>query len=863
MSQFSEETTMSTKEDYVVKRNGERQNVDLNKITHRLLVLKKDVEKILRKVRPGFTYLNVNVTTIAKKTIGQMYNGITTSEMDIFAADISAYITDHPDYAVFAGSIIASNLEANNKDYLGFAAYAKYAYNYFDIETEKVCPLISEELYDISQKYGHIIDKKMDLSRNNMYDYFAIQTLIKGKYLLGSYRTVQINRVETQTLVPFETPQHMWMRVALGINGNNFEEAFELYDAMSLHKATHATPTIFNAGTNRPQMSSCFLLDMKDDSIEGIYDTLKNCALISKSAGGIGLSSNKIRSSGSYIASTHGTSNGIVPMLKVFNSTARYCDQGGGKRKGSFAIYLSPYHADLLEWLELKKNTGAEESRSRDLFYALWISDLFMKRVKEEFDRDPDITEPVLWSFFDPNIAKGFDEIWGEEFERAYLDLEQKGKFVKQMPVRDVWYKIMESQIEAGTPYILFKDHCNRKTNQKNLGTIKSSNLCAEIIEYTSKDEIAVCNLASISLPAFVKNVDSKQDKFEYDYKGLYETCRLMVRNLDRVIDRNSYPVKEAETSNMNHRPVGMGVQGLARVFCHMRVPFDSDEAMLINKKIFETIYFAAVTESHSLAVEKGAYPSIDRGVGAPIKRGVFQQDLWVEHNTVHDTDLAWDWEGLREKVRKDGVRNSLLVALMPTASTSQILGNTESFEPYYSNMFARKTKVGEFFMVNPYLVTDLEQLGLWKTHIDPVTKQEYNPIKDKIINNQGSVQGIEEIPKNIQNIYRTLMDIPLRKLTLMARDRAVYVDQSMSLNVYHRNGDNMMVKMTQYLVYAWKLGLKTGSYYTRTIQDIDTINFAGVSKLKNKEKENNEGGDPTVLSGLVCTEDVCTMCSA
>ena len=830
-----------------MKRGGVKQPVNLNKITQRLYKLKNSVDQFRSSLFTDYEPLNINVVKIARSTVAQMYNGITTSELDTFAADISAYITDDPDYPLFAGNLLVSNLEADNKDCLPFAGYVGKCFHYVDEDTGTSHPLISQEVYDVGIKYGHLIDKKMVMQRNFMYDYFAMKTLIKGRYLLTSYKTVQKNRVKTKEMVAFETPQHMWMRVAIGINGSNLDAAFELYDIMSLQYATHATPTLFNSGTKLNQMSSCFLLDMKEDSLDGIYDTLKQCAIISKFAGGIGLSVNKIRCKGSYIGSTHGSSNGVVPMLKVFNSTARYCDQGGGKRKGSFAIYMSPYHADVFEWLDLKKNTGAEDARSRDLFYALWISDVFMERVILDFKKTSE--DPVMWSLLDPNTVEGLDEVYGDDFRMMYEEAEEKGHFVRQVPIRDLWYKILESQIESGTPYMLFKDHCNNKSNHKNIGTIHSSNLCAEILEHTSKDEVAVCNLASISLPSFVMGG-------EFDYAKLYEVTRVMVRNLDRVIDRNFYPVPETRVSNSRHRPIGLGIQGLANVFCKMKLPFDSSDSMVINRRIAETMYFAALTESHALAVELGAYSTIDINGGAPVRHGIFQQDMW-DGDHEPDKVLCWDWSSLRTAVKKDGVRNSLLIAHMPTASTSQILGNTESFEPYYANIFSRKTKAGEFFCYNSYMIKDLQQLGLWKTEVDPTTNNEYIPMKDKIIEHHGSIQKIMEIPEEIRNRYRTLMDIPLKNLTLMARDRCVYVDQSCSLNVHHRNSNNMMVPMTKYLCYAWKLGLKTGSYYTRTIQDIGTIDFAGSSEGVGRGVRKNVKNKV-----YVCTDEVCTSCS-
>jgi ribonucleoside-diphosphate reductase alpha chain len=761
--------------------------------------------------------LHLDIPKIVATTIANLYDGIPVSEVLPCAADSCAYITDDTDYPAFAGSLLMAHHASTNAR--TFGEYLEFAFRHRS--TRGTTPLVSQSFYDTCTAHRADIEAHLVPRRDLLFDYFGARTLLKGGYLLSA----GVSDGTQTRMVPFETPQQMWMRVAFGINPDDPAAAFELYDILSRKQAIHATPTLFNAGTAIPQLSSCFLMGVQEDSIEGIYDTLKQCAIISKYAGGIGISVDNVRSRGSYIASTNGVSNGVAPMLKVFNATARYCDQGGGKRKGSFAIYMSPHHADLLDWLDLRRPTGSTDSRSRDLFYGLWVSDLFMRRVYAEFSRDQETEPPVLWSLFDPAVSGGLRDSHGDEFTRRYEALEAEGRFVRQVPIRDLWVKILDTQIETGTPYIMFKDHCNHKSNQKNLGTIQGSNLCAEIVEYSDPGEVAVCNLGSISLPSCVVGGT-------FDYAELARVARVMVRNLDRVIDRTFYPVPEAGVSNRRHRPIGLGIQGLANVFSDLGLAFGSPESRVINRRIAETIYYAAVVESHALAVEKGAYPSIDEGGGAPIRHGIFQQDLW-DAPPAPDPLLAYDWEGLRGRVRRDGVRNSLLVAHMPTASTSQILGNTESFEPFYSNMFARKTKAGEFFCYNRALVRDLQACGLWGRPCNGVD------VLHDLVRHQGSVQNIQYIPQHIRDAHLTLLDIPLDTLTQMARDRAVYVDQSASLNVHHRNGDNMMVPMTEYICTAWKLGLKTACYYTRTIQAVDAIDFTG-------------GG-----------ADVCTVCSA
>lgn len=1298
-----------TPDEFVVKRDGRHEPIDYNKITRRLKRLKADVEKALG--RP----LRVSVFRIAQSTIRQIYSGITTSELDEEAAEVAAGISDDPDYIDFAGSILASNLEANNRDNLAFSKYAEIAYSFVEEKSQENCPLISKQLYDIAQKYGHLIDRQLVMERNLLYGYFAFKTLAKGGYLLSAYRTVQRNRTTRRAMVPFETPQHALMRVALGIHGNNLDAAFELYDRLSRKHGTMATPTLFFSGTQKPQMSSCYLLQMRDDALSAIFDTLKDCAMISKDAGGIGVHIHNIRATGSYIKGTNGTSNGLVPMLRVFNNTAKYVDQcfhpdtivytltgpkpigevtyndrvithdgsaqrvikvlhhhykgpvlklattqslestmvtpkhpiwripdqgnltnqeiierlergsivpeytevdqlevhdligyplptfcedapwfsesdcrmlgilfmggsleevvsvdndtnkahsrmivhmnlerpkhkkalefikmycaaklleveedydeekemhriewelrehfpitedmmhndtlpafvlhlpepkvqqvlagifdlmrfeneldlstipktfmhqllymfmrlkipylrqfdrlrifktkaltdilglepddpseellewkgmvysrlmfhqtleysgtlvdfhienntnyltqlglaknGGGKRAGSFAIYLEPWHADIMEFLDLKRPHGAEDQRARDLFYALWVPDLFFKRVMQGMD--------TLWSLMDPKVCPGLSDVYGDEFERLYEKYESEKKYVKQIKIGQVIEAILTTQIETGTPYIMSKDACNRKTNQKNLGTIKSSNLCVtgqteiltkeyghvpiatvvgqqvhvwngkqwsqtqvvqtslmadifrvefsdgshidctdyhkffvgepdpqtglgrvvqasdlkqgdhitpfrlpghdqpfdkvyvhsvkplkagqptycfnelirhagvfngiltgnctEIVEYSSSDESAVCNLSSLSLPAFV-DVENKS----FNYQELFKATRVFLRALDRVIDVNAYPLESARKSNMLHRPVGLGVQGLADVFCLMGVRYGSDASKRINRDIAETMYFAAMTESHALAVQLGPYPSIDFNGGAPIRHGIFQFDMWKDDFKGTDNPdgwkpnpaLGWDWESLRTKVMRDGVRNSLTIAPMPTASTSIVLGNVESFEPYYGMIYVRSTKSGEFYQMCRPLIEELIKRKIWVASVHPTTGKSYIPIKDRIMAEHGSIQNIEEIPQELKDVFVSVMDIKLKDITEMARDRGVFTDQSMSLNVHFRNKDNMTIDLLKYMLFAWRLGLKTISYYTRTIQDQAALNFTGNSV---KEKE-------------------------
>jgi len=698
-------------------------------------------------------------------------------ELDNLAAETAASMTvTHPDYAQLAARIAISNLHKNTNK--SFSETMSEMYHYVNPRTNQAAPLISDEVYEVIKENAEFLNSHIIYNRDFNYDYFGFKTLERS-YLL---------RINGKIV---ERPQHMLMRVSVGIHLNDMEAVIETYELMSKKFFTHATPTLFNAGTPKPQMSSCFLLTMKDDSIDGIYDTLKQTAKISQSAGGIGLAIHNVRATGSYIRGTNGTSNGIVPMLRVFNDTARYVDQGGGKRKGSFAIYLETWHADIFEFLDLKKNTGKEEMRARDLFFAMWTSDLFMKRVEED----------STWTLMCPNECPGLDEVYGEEFEALYISYEAQGKGRKTIKARELWEKILESQIETGTPYMLYKDAANRKSNQKNLGTIRSSNLCTEIMEYTSPDEIAVCNLASISLPMFVENG-------AFNHELLFNVTKRVTRNLNKVIDRNYYPVKEAENSNMRHRPVGLGVQGLADAFIMMRMPFTSDEAKKLNQEIFETLYFAAVTASMEMAKEEGPYSTFE---GSPISKGEFQHNLWG----LKDEELSgrWDWVSLRKEVMANGVRNSLLVAPMPTASTSQILGNNEAFEPYTSNIYTRRVLSGEFIVVNKHLLNDLVERGLWN-----------ETLKQEIMRHNGSVQHIERIPADLKELYKTVWEMSMKDIIDMSRQRGYFIDQSQSLNLFMQDAN--YAKLTSMHFYAWKSGLKTGMYYLRTKAAVDAIKF-------------------------------------
>ncbi|MXV15277.1 ribonucleoside-diphosphate reductase subunit alpha [Hufsiella ginkgonis] len=794
---------------FVIKRNGRKESVKFDKITARI-----------QKLSYGLSPL-VDVIDVAKKVIEGIYDGVSTTELDNLAAEMAASLTTkHPDYALLASRIAVSNLHKNTAK--SFSDTVRKLYHYTDAATGRKMPLIAEDVLQVVEEHAELLDSSIIYDRDFGFDYFGFKTLEKS-YLL---------KVDGKIV---ERPQHMYMRVALGIHKEDITSVIETYHLMSERWFTHATPTLFNAGTPKPQMSSCFLLTMKDDSIDGIYDTLKQTARISQSAGGIGLSIHNVRATGSYIGGTNGTSNGIIPMLKVFNDTARYVDQGGGKRKGAFAIYLEPWHADVFEFLDLRKNHGKEEMRARDLFYALWIPDLFMQRVESDGD----------WSLFCPHEAPGLHECFGAEFEALYARYEREGRARKTVKAQDLWFAILDAQIETGTPYLLYKDAANSKSNQQNLGTIKSSNLCTEIMEFTSADEVAVCNLASIALPRFVINGN-------FDFEKLYEVTYQATKNLNRIIDNNYYPVEEARRSNMRHRPVGLGVQGLADAFILLRLPFESELARILNRNIFETIYFAAMTASKDLAVEQGHYETFE---GSPLSKGQFQFDLWnVQPSGRHD------WESLRKEVIGHGVRNSLLVAPMPTASTSQILGNNECFEPYTSNIYSRRVLSGEFIIVNKHLLKDLIQLGLWN-----------NTMKNKIIAANGSVQAIDEIPANIKEIYKTVWEIKQRNLIDMAADRGAFICQSQSLNLFVDSPT--AAKLTSMHFYAWKKGLKTGMYYLRTQAATRAVQFT-VEKQGGKNmdpvvpqidaaKSDVADIEPDIIAGPTCSmEDGCISCS-
>jgi ribonucleoside-diphosphate reductase alpha chain len=749
---------------YVVKRDGHKEPVMFDKITDRIKKLCYGLNGLVEPVK------------VAMRVIEGLYDGVSTSELDNLAAETAASMTiAHPDYAQLAARIAISNLHSNTKK--SFSETMNEMYHYVNPRTNLEAPLLSEEVHKVIMENAEFLDSHIIYNRDFNYDYFGFKTLERS-YLL---------RINGKIV---ERPQHMLMRVSVGIHLNDLESVIETYDLMSKKFFTHATPTLFNAGTPKPQMSSCFLLAMQDDSIDGIYDTLKQTAKISQSAGGVGLSIHNVRATGSYIRGTNGTSNGIVPMLKVFNDTARYVDQGGGKRKGSFAIYIETWHADIFDFLDLKKNTGKEEMRARDLFFAMWTSDLFMKRVQED----------TYWTLMCPNECPGLYDVYGEEFEAMYIDYETRGKGRKTIKARELWEKILESQIETGTPYMLYKDAANRKSNQKNLGTIRSSNLCTEIMEYTSKDEIAVCNLASLSLPMFVAN-----GKFDHDL--LFNVTKRVTRNLNKVIDRNYYPVVEAQNSNMRHRPVGLGVQGLADAFIMLRLPFTSDGAKKLNQEIFETLYFAAVTASMEMAKEEGPYSTFK---GSPISQGEFQHNLWG----LKDEELSgrWDWGSLRKEVMENGVRNSLLVAPMPTASTSQILGNNEAFEPYTSNIYTRRVLSGEFIVVNKHLLEDLVKLGLWN-----------EDLKQELMRQNGSVQNLD-IPQDLKELYKTVWEMSMKDIIDMSRQRGYFIDQSQSLNLFMQDANYS--KLTSMHFYAWQSGLKTGMYYLRTKSAVDAIKF-------------------------------------
>lgn len=789
----------------VVKRDGRYESVKFDKITVRI-----------DRLCYGLNRDYVNPVNIAKKVISGIYDGVTTVALDNLAAETAATMaTQHPDYATLAARIAVSSLHKVTSE--SFSSTMKRLYTYIDPETGENASLIAKDVYKVIREHAALLDATIVYDRDYNYDYFGFKTLERS-YLLKMYGKV------------VERPQHMLMRVAIGIHKDDIDAAIETYHLMAEKWFIHATPTLFNAGTPKPQLSSCFLLMMKEDSINGIYDTLKQCAQISQAAGGIGLSIHNIRATGSYIKGTNGISNGIVPMLRNFDMTARYVDQGGGKRKGSFAIYLEPWHADIFAFLDLKKNHGKEELRARDLFYALWVPDLFMKRVEKN----------EAWSLFCPKEAPGLADCHGEAFERLYQKYEREGKARATVKAQDLWFAILEAQIETGTPYMLYKDAANRKSNQQNLGTIKSSNLCTEIIEYTSPEEVAVCNLASIALPKFINEAG------KFDHQKLYEITYVVTKNLNKIIDINYYPVPEAKTSNLRHRPIGIGVQGLADTFLRLRMPFDSPEARGLNQDIFETIYFAAMTASKDLAKQQGPYETF---AGSPISKGIFQFDMWG----IATSSGRWDWESLRDEVQAYGVRNSLLIGPMPTASTSQILGNNECFEPYTSNIYTRRVLSGEFIVVNKHLLKDLIALGLWD-----------ESMKNALMAANGSVQSIERIPQYIKELYRTVWEIPQKSIIDMAADRGAYICQSQSLNIHLQDAN--FAKLTSMHFYAWKKGLKTGMYYLRTKAAADAIKFTVQKQQAQVLPEETIAMQTQEQSKVVCAIDdpkVCISCGS
>ncbi|ERL85458.1 ribonucleoside-diphosphate reductase large subunit [Dendroctonus ponderosae] len=808
---------------YVIKRGGRQEQVHLDKITSR-------IQKLCYGLNKDF----VDPISITLKVINGLYPGVTTVELDTLAAETAATMTiDHPDYAILAARIAVSNLHKETKKH--FSDVVTDLYKMVNAKTKLATPMISEKHYNIIMKHADRLNSCIIYDRDFSYNYFGFKTLERSYLLKINGKIV-------------ERPQHMLMRVSVGIHGEDIDSAIETYNFMSEKFFTHASPTLFNAATPRPQLSSCFLLMMPDDSIEGIYTCLTQCAFISKSAGGIGINVHNIRAKGSYIAGTNGVSNGLVPMLKVFNSTAKYVDQGGNKRPGAFAIYLEPWHADVFDFLNLRKNTGKEEMRARDLFYALWVPDLFMKRVQSN----------GVWSLMCPHQSPGLSECYGDEFEKLYEKYEEEQRFVRQVPAQELWRAVIASQVETGTPYMLYKDACNRKSNQKNLGTIKSSNLCTEIVEYTSADEIAVCNLASVAVNMFVS-----ADRKSFDFEKLKAITKVVTRNLDKIIDVNFYPVIEAKNSNMRHRPIGIGIQGLADAFILMRMPFDSPDAALLNKRIFETLYYGALEASCELAEELGTYSTYQ---GSPVSQGILQYDMW----DVMPTDL-WDWAALKAKIAKHGVRNSLLLAPMPTASTAQILGNNESVEPYTSNIYTRRVLSGEFQVVNQHLLKDLTERGLWD-----------DTMKNQVIANHGSIQNIPDIPDDLKAIYKTVWEISQKVILDMAADRGAFIDQSQSLNIHIEKASYGVLSSMHF--YGWKKGLKTGMYYLRTKPAANPIQFTvdkskllvknGVksSPVKNRVGALEKNGadlneeDEKNEASLVCSlnnPEGCEMCSA
>merc|ERR1711953_1167369 len=793
----------------VLKRDGRSETVHFDKITSRI-----------EKLCYGLASEYLDIPAITLKVINGLYPGVTTVELDNLAAEMAATMTTkHPDYALLAARIAVSNLHKETKK--RFSDVVTDLFSMTCPKTGKKIPMISEKYYDIVMKHKDELDAAILYDRDFQYQYFGFKTLERSYLLKKEGKVV-------------ERPQQMLMRVSVGIHGEDIEGAIETYDLLSQKLFTHASPTLFNAATPRPQLSSCFLLTMSSDSIEGIYDTLKTCAMTSKMAGGIGLNIHNIRASGAYIAGTNGNSNGLVPMLRVFNNTARYVDQGGNKRPGAFAIYLEPWHADVFDFLDLRKNHGKEEQRARDLFYALWIPDLFMKRVKADEN----------WSWMCPDECPGLHEVWGEEFEALHEKYEKEGRARKSVKAQKLWYSIIESQIETGTPYMLYKDACNRKSDQQNLGTIKCSNLCTEIVEYSAPDEVAVCNLASIAVNAFVD-----KEKRTYDFEQLKRVAKVATKNLNKIIEVNFYPVEEARNSNMRHRPIGIGIQGLADAYILMRLPFESEEACLLNKQIFETIYYGALEASCEMAEKEGPYQTY---AGSPVSKGILQYDMWgVTPTSLHD------WAAIKSKIAKHGVRNSLLLAPMPTASTAQILGNNESVEAYTSNIYTRRVLSGEFQVVNQHLLRDLTELDIWSEEL-----------KNEIISNNGSVQNISVIPKDIKALYKTVWEISQKTVLKQAADRGAFIDQSQSLNVHI--ADPNFGKMSSMHFYGWKLGLKTGMYYLRTKPAAQAIQFTvDKSKIANVATKGVTGtapaaaGDMATLQCSINNQDDCVMCGS
>lgn len=784
---------------YVIKRDGRKEAVKFDKITARIIKMCYGLDPL------------VSPEAVAMKVIEGIYDGVSTTDLDNLAAEVAAAKTiDHPDYALLASRIAVSNLHKDTKK--SFSDVMEDLHKYIDPKTGQRASLLADDVYEVISNNRDLLDSSIIYDRDFRYDYFGFKTLTRS-YLLKMNGEIA------------ERPQQMIMRVAVGIHKGDLAQAIKTYHLMSEGWFTHATPTLFNAGTPKPQMSSCFLLTMKDDSIEGIYDTLKSCAQISQSAGGIGLAIHNVRATGSYIKGTNGTSNGIVPMLRVYNDTARYVDQGGGKRKGSFAMYIEPWHADVFDFLDLKKNFGKEESRARDLFYALWIPDLFMQRVEDNGN----------WTLMCPHECPGLSDTYGDEFEALYTQYEQEGKGRKTVKAQDLWFKILESQIETGTPYMLYKDAANKKSNQQNLGTIKSSNLCTEIMEYTAPDEIAVCNLASLALPKYVT------EEGTFDHDKLFEVTYQATVNLNRIIDGNFYPVEEARKSNMRHRPIGLGVQGLADAFILMRLPFESEEARALNREIFETMYYASMTASKDLAKAEGPYETYE---GSPVSKGIFQFDMWNVTPTTR-----WEWDVLKEEVKTYGVRNSLLLAPMPTASTAQILGNNECFEPYTSNIYTRRVLSGEFIIVNKHLLKDLVKQGLW-------TKE----MRQKLMASNGSVQSIHEIPQDIKELYKTAWEISQKSIIEMAADRGAYICQSQSLNIFMENAN--FGKLTSMHFYGWKKGLKTGMYYLRTKAATDAIKFTVDKTMTEQPDEATREEQQAAIACSLDDPEGCEMCS-